>query len=181
MCCQHRPQLLKSRQDFFHAAYYALYLTDSSNELVTLLAFLFSLNYLWCSSPLFFFPVWFWLIKHSFTLNHLQHLFLLDSSPVSISLLLVWLWTHRAILYSMYFLSYFFLSSSLTPPIFLFTRLCFFLLRDFLPRSNGICTRRPLVLQLYSVAIDDLSDEEASRYYLLFYSSITADIDKSTD
>ncbi len=33
--------------------------------------------------------------------------------------------------------------------------------RDFLPRSSGICTRRPLVLQLYSLGPDaDISEND---------------------
>ena len=37
--------------------------------------------------------------------------------------------------------------------------------RDFLPRSNGICTRRPLVLQLYSIIAAELSEGDSSRYW----------------
>jgi hypothetical protein len=35
--------------------------------------------------------------------------------------------------------------------------------RDFLPRGTGICTRRPLVLQLYSVAQDANSNPNNPR------------------
>jgi GTPase SAR1 family protein len=35
--------------------------------------------------------------------------------------------------------------------------------RDFLPRSSGICTRRPLVLQLYTINPEEMSEEENER------------------
>ena len=38
--------------------------------------------------------------------------------------------------------------------------------RDFLPRSNGICTRRPLVLQLYSIIAAELNEGDSSRSVL---------------
>ena len=34
----------------------------------------------------------------------------------------------------------------------------YFLHRDFLPRGNGICTRRPLVLQLYNTGNGSAGD-----------------------
>jgi GTPase SAR1 family protein len=35
--------------------------------------------------------------------------------------------------------------------------------RDFLPRGVGIVTRRPLVLQLYSINVDEISPEELAK------------------
>lgn len=62
--------------------------------------------------------------------------------------------------------------------------------RDFLPRGNGICTRRPLVLQLYTIDINNGNENELEEWGEFLhlpgqkfydFSEIRAEIQRDTD